>query len=137
MPPPPPDVAIARAKAKRGGHWRNHQVEMERRWHILVGLTNAYKYGRVSSDWGRSMQGRKVEKALQAKSAMLVEMVVDYFARLGQRGGKAKASEVKSPHFFHIQSRAPGASQTHRNPIKMCRASPTRPWRAADLQIPG
>ena len=89
-----PDVAIACAKAKRGGHWRNPQVEMERRGRILGGPTNAYKYRRVSSG-------------------------------------------VKSPRFFHIQSRAPGASQTHRNPIKMCRASLTRPWRAAALHIPG
>ena len=42
--------------------WRNHQDEVERRWHILGGLTNAYKYGRVSSDWGRSMQGKKGQK---------------------------------------------------------------------------
>jgi len=50
---------------------------------------------------------------------------------------EAPTSEVKPPHCFHIQSRAPGTSQTHRNPIKMCRAPLTRPWRAAALQIPG
>lgn len=92
-------ASVARAKARRRGCWRNHQDEVETCWHILGGLTNAYKYNRVSSAWGRRMRAKKAQKALQTKLAMRGEMVVEYFARLGQRGGQAKARKRREAVF--------------------------------------
>lgn len=84
-------AAVKRALARRGGRWRNHQDEVRIRWHILGGLTSALKGGRASSGWGRRMRAKKAQKALQSKLANEGEMLVDYFARIGQRGGLAKA----------------------------------------------
>lgn len=81
----------ADAQPRHGGRWRNHRDELQTCWHILGGLVSAYKYGRVSSAWARSMRGKKGQIALQTKLAMEGEMLVDYFARIGQRGGHAKA----------------------------------------------
>ncbi len=85
------NAALTRAKARRRGRWRNGLDEVLTLGRILGGLTSAYKYGRVTSAWGRRMRAKKGQKALQTKLAMEGEMVVDYFARLGKRGGLAKA----------------------------------------------
>ncbi len=84
-------ASLARANANRGGRWRNSQDEVETRWHILGGLASSFKGGRVSSGWGRRMRGKKGQKALQARLANQGQMLVDYFARIGRRGGLAKA----------------------------------------------
>ncbi len=44
------------------------------------------------------MRAKKGQKALQTKLAMEGEMMVDYFARLGKRGGLAKARNQREAY---------------------------------------
>lgn len=85
------NAALTRAKARRGGRWRSRLDEVLTLGRILGGLTVAYKYDRVRSAWSRSMRAKKGQKALQMKLANQGEMLVEYFAEIGRRGGLAKA----------------------------------------------
>lgn len=119
-------AALARALARRGGRWRNHRDEARTNFHILGGLYSAYRHGRVGSSWGRSMLGKKGQKALQTKLAMRGEQVVEYFAELGRRGGLAKARKRREAYMSTLP-REQRVLLEHQQAVLSGQRRPTRP----------